>query len=107
MPNLEIKNIRYRYPICSEAMMDMMDMIYWNLVELLGYTREDGTISPSGLIWDQYNSLDDVIDIYTGVQTSGMIEPLSIDDGLVNTTMATGEYISNYSEAILGNWRHI
>jgi hypothetical protein len=53
-PGMQLHNIRYRYPIASKQINDIMDGVYNDIVRLIGY-EEDGTTVSSGL-FDSLNT---------------------------------------------------
>jgi hypothetical protein len=82
--SIELKPVRYRYPMSSDQMNDTMDMIYWNMVELLGYEHTDGTKQPSGVLLELYANIDGFIGGITGISASGYTKALSVSSGYID-----------------------
>jgi len=99
--NMEVKPIRYRYPMSSEQFNDFYDMAYWNLVELLGFNREDGTTNPSGILMESYSDIDSIVEGFSGVQASGYTQPLTIDSGTVDDMYIDNNYMLGWASKII------
>jgi hypothetical protein len=103
--NIELKPIRYRYPILSEQVQDLLDGIYWNLTELIGYEHEDGTMSPSGYLTDLYNELDDLLGTHTGAQASGYSAALALSSGYIDNITTVNMANLKSTEAMIRYYR--
>jgi hypothetical protein len=99
--NIELRPIRYRHPLSSELMQDTLDMVYWNLVDLLGYVHEDGTISPSGMLSEINTNIHEVGIDYMGAAASGYTYPLSIASGYVENVSVNNNNLIISTRALI------
>ena len=97
--NMVIRPIRYRGPVYSEYMNDMMDEVYYNLAEILGYQRVDGTIAMSGVLGDTLNDINNEAEYTLGASASGISNSYVYSSGSIDDTI--NYYNSSYIHSII------
>lgn len=97
--NMVIRPIRYRGPVYSEYMNDMMDEVYYNLAEILGYQRVDGTIAMSGVLGDTLNDINDEAHYIMGVPLLDTSSAYVYSVGAIDDTC--NYYNSTYIESMI------
>lgn len=99
--NLEIRPIRYRYPMSSEQFNDMFDMLYWNMVELLGYEDINGNTAPSGVLMELYADVNTYTDALTGISASGYTHALTLSSGSIDNIITVNNSAYNEIAAMI------
>jgi hypothetical protein len=99
--NIEVRPIRYRYPLSSELIQDTLDMVYYNLVDLLGYIHVDGTTNPSGMLADLNTYIHNTMIPNTGASASGYTYALSIASGYIDNILVNTNNTSLYTRALI------
>jgi hypothetical protein len=101
--NMEIRNIRPRYPLTSEEVEDMMDEIYYNLSALLGYQNTSGNIAISGEYLDLLSLINSNLLTIMGAQVSGVAEALMPSSGVYGAHTTNINEIALATTAMLNN----
>jgi hypothetical protein len=71
-----MSNIRYRYPLLSEQVNDIMDSIYNDIVRLIGYESSRGNTLSVGVLESLYRDIisDNINDFGTSSYISNVME---------------------------------
>jgi len=101
--NMEVRNIRPRYPLTSEEIEDMMDEVYYNLSSLLGYQNTSGNIAISGEYLDLLTMINSNLLTIMGAQASGVAEAMIPSSGVYGAHTTDINEISMATNSMLNN----